>query len=156
MNSITIKKACQDDAPAILALQKAAYQSEAEIYDDDQLPPLTQTLEEMKQDLSSMVVLKAVQDKTLVGSVRARMEKGRCAIGRLIVAPDFQGRGIGTRLMEAVETAFPSETKFELFTGNKSLKNIKLYQRLGYVITRTHELSSKVSLVFMEKNQNPL
>ena len=41
------------DAAEILALQKIAYRSEAAIYDDDAIPPLTQTLAEMEADLQN-------------------------------------------------------------------------------------------------------
>lgn len=43
--------AVSEDAAAILALQKLAYQSEARLYDDYSLPPLTQTLPEMQPSL---------------------------------------------------------------------------------------------------------
>jgi 2-aminoadipate transaminase len=44
-----IDRATVEDAKEILDLQKLAYQSEAEIYNDYTIPPLTQTLEEMPQ-----------------------------------------------------------------------------------------------------------
>src|SRR5512133_126870 len=43
-------RAQKSDAPEILALQKIAYQSEAEIYGDDSLPALQQTLEDLEND----------------------------------------------------------------------------------------------------------
>ncbi len=46
------QRAEKSDAPEILALAKAAYQSEAEIYGDDNLPALQQTLEELKRTLT--------------------------------------------------------------------------------------------------------
>ena len=47
------------DADEILALQKLAYASEAALYDDESLPPLTQTLEQMQAEFDRQVVLKA-------------------------------------------------------------------------------------------------
>ena len=44
MNALTIEEAKVADAAEILALQKLAYQSEAELYGDDAIPPVTQTL----------------------------------------------------------------------------------------------------------------
>src|SRR5690348_6562545 len=41
-------RALPNDAPEILALQKIAYQSEAELYGDDSLPALQQTLPELE------------------------------------------------------------------------------------------------------------
>ena len=151
--TLQILDANPEDARNILALQKLAYQSEALLYNNDKLPPLVQTLEEMEQDIRTMTVLKAVQDREIIGSVRANRENGICRIGRLIVAPACQGRGIGTKLMQAVEDAFPLARAFELFTGDKSVRNIRLYERLGYVRTRTQVVSPGLTLVFLTKTR---
>ncbi len=47
-------RADKSDAPEILALQKIAYQSEAELYGDDSLPALQQTLEDLEDDFERM------------------------------------------------------------------------------------------------------
>jgi ribosomal protein S18 acetylase RimI-like enzyme len=148
---ITICNAEPKDAESILALQKFAYQSEAELYNDWTLPPLTQTLESLLEEFASSVVLKAVSGERIVGSVRAKVATGICAIGRLVVHPDYQGQGIGSRLLRSIESRFPDVTKYELFTGSKSEANIRLYQRHGYNISRTQALSPTVSLTFLEK-----
>jgi ribosomal protein S18 acetylase RimI-like enzyme len=148
---ITISDATPHDAAAILALQKLAYQSEARLYNDWSLPPLTQTLESLLDEFSGLIVLKAVAADQLVGSVRAKESMGTCAIGRLIVQPELQGQGIGSKLMASVESRFPNVARFELFTGSKSEANIRLYRRLGYNVARTQVLSMTVSLTYMEK-----
>jgi GNAT superfamily N-acetyltransferase len=68
-----------------------------------------------------------------------------------MVHPDHQNRGIGARLMHAIEECFREVPRFEIFTGEKSARNIHLYQRLGYRIFRTARLTDKVTLVYMEK-----
>lgn len=146
-----ISRAAPDDASEILALQKLAYQSEARLNDDWTIPPLTQTLHEIEEEFETKTVLKAVFDRKIVGSVRAVLDSGTCLIGRLIVHPGFQGKGIGTALMKEAEEAFPHARRFELFTGTRSVDNIRLYRRLGYREFREEELSPKVRLVFLEK-----
>ncbi len=128
-----------------------AYQSEAAIYDDYSIPPLTQTLEEMKNDIVQQLCLKASLAGRIVGSVRGVRNGDTCEIGRLIVHPDFQGRGIGTKLMQEIECSFKEVKRFELFTGHKSERNILLYQKLGYTIFKTERISDSLQLVFMEK-----
>ncbi|MDY0186578.1 MAG: GNAT family N-acetyltransferase [Syntrophus sp. (in: bacteria)] len=81
------------------------------------------------------------------------LRSGTCLIGRLIVHPHYQGKGIGTALMKSLEKAFPEADRFELFTGNKSMNNIRLYERLGYEAYREEDLSLDVRLVFMEKRR---
>jgi len=142
------------DAEAILDLQRTAYLSEARLYNDYSLPPLTQTLEDLQASFAGHIFLKAVVAERLVGSVRARPEKGTCHIGRLIVHPHYQGQGIGSRLMAGIEKLFPHVERFALFTGEKSAANILLYQRLGYQETKRQRISDKVVLVFMEKQND--
>ncbi len=114
-----ILRAARSDAPAILKLQKVAYQREAALYDDWAIPPLTQTLEQLDQEFDERTFLKAADGSRLIGSVRASMHEGTCEIGRLIVHPESQRRGIGTRLLLAIEAEFPSAGRFELFTGKQ-------------------------------------
>jgi ribosomal protein S18 acetylase RimI-like enzyme len=92
------------------------------------------------------------EDK-IIGSVRATLDSGTCQIGRLIVHPYCQGKGIGTLLMGEIEAAFSSAERFELFTGIKSINNIRLYQRIGYREYREEDLSPNVRIVFMEKRR---
>jgi ribosomal protein S18 acetylase RimI-like enzyme len=146
-----IVSAVVTDAAEILELQKLAYQSEAALCGDWSIPPLTQTLDEIREEFDRLTFLKACVAGRLIGSVRMSVRDGACHIGRLMVHPEFQRQGVGTRLMLAVEAELPSVRRFELFTGSRSEGNIRLYERLGYRAFRTERLSPQVDLVFMEK-----
>ncbi len=148
---LVISRAVRADAEAILALQKLAYASEARIYNDWSLPPLTQTIGSLLEEFGSSIVLIAVSSGHIVGSVRATAKSGVCLIGRLVVHPDFQGKGIGSRLLREIENDFPGVSGFELFTGSKSEGNIRLYQRHGYSVTRTQVVSERISLTYLHK-----
>lgn len=147
-----ILDATVSDAVEIIELQKRAYLSEAAIYDDYTIPPLTQTIEELVPDFRRKTILKVVDRGKIIGSVNGCMEDGACLIGRLMVHPDFRRRGIGARLMGAVEERFRAARSWELFTGELSQDNIRLYERLGYAIARRESLAgSGFSLVIMRK-----
>jgi GNAT superfamily N-acetyltransferase len=146
-----IDRATIADAAEILALQKLAYQSEAELYNDFSIPPLTQTLDELIESFARNTILKATEEGRIVGSMNGRMSKGCCLVGRLMVHPELQGKGVGTRLMGALEQEFADAAAFRLFTGEKSERNIGLYQRLGYRIYERKETPGSFAIVFMEK-----
>jgi len=148
---ILVERATASDAEEILALQKLAYRSEAEIYNDFKIPPLVQTLENIEKDFENQIFLKALMDGRIIGSVRAYSKEGACYIGRLIVHPDFQNRGIGTKLMNEIEGIFTTCKRFELFTGVRSEKNLYLYQKLGYKIFKTANITDQTTIVFLEK-----
>ena len=99
---VTIVQAREVDAASILELQKLAYQSEAALYNDWSIPPLTQSLASMQEEFAAATVLKAELDAQLVGSVRARATAGACAIGRLIVHPQFRSIGLSTWLVRTM------------------------------------------------------
>ena len=146
-----IVDASSDDAEAILALQKLAYASEARRYDDWTIPPLVETLDSVRRQIAEHVVLKAVVDGRLAGSVRGVVTDGVCEVCRLSVDPALQRHGIGSALLVAIEARFPGVEAFELFTGNRSVENLRLYDRHGYRHARTKVLSPAVSLVFLRK-----
>src|SRR5208282_1318365 len=145
-----IKTAIIEDAETILALQRLAYQSEAANYDFT-IRPLTETLEDIRDRFHDRRFLKAIEDAQIVGSVRAFQDEGACHVERLVVHPDYQRRGIGMALLNMIETCFPSANRFELFAGQKSESNIRLYERAGYRAVRQERVNEKVSFVVMEK-----
>jgi hypothetical protein len=55
--------------------------------------------------------------------------------------------------MEQIESCFGQAQRFELFTGQKSERNIHLYERLGYKIFKSEEINGTLSFVFMEKRK---
>lgn len=150
-----IERAKAEDMKEILQLQKIAYISEAEIYDDYSIPPLIQTKDEIKEEFKNHVFLKAVSENKIIGSVRAHMINSKtCYIGRLIVHPDFQNQGIGTQLMDEIEEIFRECERFELITGHNSKKNIYIYKKRGYKLFKTEKLTNNLNLVYLEKINN--
>ena len=139
------------DAEAILDLQHLCYQSEAAIYGDDSIAPLLETLDQIKAEFERQVFLKATENERVVGSVRAYTENETCYIGRLIVHPDSQNQGIGTKLLLSVEATFMSIRRFELFTGDRSQKNLALYRKLDYREFKREKMNDKLTLVCLEK-----
>ncbi|MBF9128350.1 GNAT family N-acetyltransferase [Plantactinospora sp. S1510] len=154
-SSVIVAPAGGADAGEILTVQRAAYVSEAQRYRQPMLPPLTETLDELRAVLADGgIVLAARLGTRLVGAVRARIEDGTGHIGRLAVAPDLHGRGIGSSLLRAAEDACPAPVRrFELFTGADSEDNVRLYRRHGYVVFAHRSIDTGPGLVYLEKHR---
>lgn len=146
-----ISKVSMEELPEILALQYLAYQSEAKLCNCSKIPPLTQTLKDLQQEFVLGVFLKAVDAQgVIVGSVRAYVEQGTLYIGKLMVKPELQGQGIGSRLLAEIEKIMP-QPRYELFTSGKSLQNIKLYERLGYKYFKEQVILPELKLIYLQK-----
>lgn len=138
-------------AGELLTLQRAAYVTEAQLYDDPRLPALTQTLDQLVAELTDSSCTAAYDGPRLVGAVRTREANRTLHIGRLTVVPDRQGLGIGSRLLTAAEagTRLPEAT---LFTGHLSAANLRLYRRHGYAERSRELLRPGVELVHLVKS----
>ena len=146
-----IIKADKGDLSEILDLQYLAYQSEARLFNNKDIPPLKQTLVDVENEYQRGIILKALdEDKTIIGSVRAFCDNGTVYIGKLIVHPSKQGQGIGTQLLLEMEKQYPKQ-RYELFTSTRSEKNIALYKKLGYKIFCEKQVTEELRFVYMEK-----
>lgn len=139
------------DLKAILDLQKACYLEEAELYNDFLIPPLIQTLESITFEYIKGIILKIESNGRIVGSVRGIADSKTCKIGKLIVDKEFRHQGLGTKLTSAIERLFKHVRRFELFTGHKSVRNLSLYQKLGYKEFKRESVNDKLEFVFLEK-----
>lgn len=153
--SVTISPAREDDAERILKLQYLCYQSEAELYGDYSIEPLTQTLDALRAELARGCVLVARLGEEVVGSVRGSVDAdGSAVIGKLIVHPRMQRHGLGGRLLRAIEGALAAEghaKRYRLFTGHRSEGSLGLYRKLGYETVGTEQVSRRLSLITLEK-----
>ena len=179
IDKILYLRADLSDAPEILALQKVAYQSEAEIYGDDSLPALQQTLEDLKDDFErrpqreatvlgargardasaagpdQIVFLKAVVNGKIIGSVRGYAVDSTAYLSRLIVHPYFRKRGIGRRVLDEIEQAFPGVTRFETKTGHQSKRNLFQLAQRGYQTFKTEPFTPAITWVCLQKDRQP-
>lgn len=124
---------------------------EARLFDDQDIPPLKQTLADVENEYQKGIILKALDDhKIIIGSVRAFCDNGTVYIGKLMVHPKMQKKGIGTKLLLEIEKKYPNQ-RYELFTSTKNEKNIALYERLGYKIFDEKQAGEELRFVYMEK-----
>jgi len=142
------------DVAEILALQKIAYQSEAELYGDDSLPAMHQTMAEIEEEFGRAVFMKAVVNGKIVGSIRGGADGATARFTRCIVHPYFQKRGIGRRLIDEIERVWPPEiTRFEAVAGHKSKRRLYVYGQLGYQPFKTEPFLPNINWVILQKER---
>lgn len=152
---IEIRIATEQDLERILELQKAAFHGQALIYNDFNLPPLTQTIDELKAEARLKTIYKLVGGGEIIASVRCSVEDDTLYIEKLIVDPDFQNRGIGISIMHEIEGRYSHVVnKYALFTGDKSKRNLHIYKKLGYKEIRRERTDNGYELIYMEKSRD--
>lgn len=129
-----LRPATTADAGELLTLQRACWVQEQLANPGTRIPALHEDLGDLLAWLEEWTTLVVRSGGRLVAAVRGRLVEGTTwDVGRLMVAPDLQGRGLGRELLAAIEAAAPVEAeRYVLFTGAGSARNLAMYRRAGY------------------------
>lgn len=149
IHGLSLAPAAASDLAELLVLQRCCWLQEAMVNQSLDIPALRESLDDVRLWAASWRVWTVRLHHRLVAAVRARAADGVWEIGRLMVAPDLAGQGIGRWLLVHAESQAPEgTTSFAMVTGARSTRNIDLYERAGYRITA---LSGRTDTVYLSK-----
>jgi tRNA (guanine37-N1)-methyltransferase len=134
LDDVEIRLVEPSDAGELLVLQRACWVQEEHDNPGVRIPALHESYDDVRGWIARDTVLVARSGGRLVGAVRASLQDDHTwDIGRLMVAPDLAGRGLGRTLLGRIEAAAPAGvTTYSLFTGAGSLRNQRIYKKAGY------------------------
>ena len=136
LGDLDVRPAVPADAGELYTLQRACWLQEMEANPGVEIPALRESLDDVRRWLGEWTVrvVREPSSGRLVGAVRGRVDRhGEWDIGRIMVAPDLQGRGLGRALLELVEALAPADvTTYVLFTGAGSADNLRMYKKAGF------------------------
>ncbi|MEV4426041.1 bifunctional NAD(P)H-dependent oxidoreductase/GNAT family N-acetyltransferase [Streptomyces sp. NPDC049602] len=128
-----VRRLTPDDAPEVTVLQRCCWVDEALANDTLAVPALHESPQQIRDWLATWHAMGLWRDGRLLGMARARRIGTDWQVGRLCVAPDLRGQGLGRWLLRTVESAAePNCSQAVLFTGAQSRRNIALYESEGY------------------------
>jgi tRNA (guanine37-N1)-methyltransferase len=132
-DDVEVRLVVPADAGELFVLQRACWVQEMHDNPGVRIPPLHESYDELRSWIARDTVLVARSAGRLVGAVRASLDGESWEIGRLMVAPDLAGRGLGRTLLERIEALAPDgATTYGLFTGAGSARNQRIYKKAGY------------------------
>lgn len=131
-----IERAVPSDAPELLTLQRACWVQEALANPGVHIPALHESLDDVRAWMDEWDTYVVRRAGRLVAAVRGRLDgddDSAWDIGRIMVAPDLQGQGLGKALLEHIEAVAPARaTSYVLFTGAGSERNLRMYKKAGF------------------------
>ena len=131
--ALDVSPATRADAGELFTLTRACWLQELWANPGVTIPALEESFDDLLASLDDWTTFVARAGGRLVGSSRGRAEGAAWDVGRVMVAPDLQGRGLGRYLLTLIEEAAPAEvTSYQLFTGAGSVDNIRMYKKAGY------------------------
>ncbi|WP_419817400.1 GNAT family N-acetyltransferase [Glaciibacter flavus] len=157
MTDFEIVAATGIDAAELLVLTRACWVQEAIENDTLDIPALNESLAQVRSDLERWDTYIVRRGGRLVASVRGRLavepDGGSVwEIGRLMVAPDLQGAGLGRRLLDFIVGVAPDDARgFSLYTGARSMRNQRMYQAAGFVLRL--DLTAPPSAVILTRDR---
>jgi tRNA (guanine37-N1)-methyltransferase len=132
---LEIRPATRADAGELFTLTRACWLQEMWANPGALVPALEESFEDAVRGLEDWTTFVALAGGRIVGSVRGKLVGDGTVwdVGRVMVAPDLQGRGLGRHLLELIEEEAPAEaTSYELWTGARSVDNLRMYKKAGY------------------------
>ena len=136
------------EAPALLELQRAAYQVEADLIGFQGIPALYESLEELQSTPETFYG--TYQNQVLIGAVSYRLRDTILDIHRLVVAPNYFRQGIARGLLEYLFKAHADIEKSVVQTGSQNAPALALYQSLGFTIQAEIALSKDIKVTRFE------
>ncbi|THD75333.1 MAG: GNAT family N-acetyltransferase [Phenylobacterium sp.] len=130
MSAAGMRPASAEDAPAIRELTRAAYAKWVPLIGREPKPMTADYEAAVRRHRFDLIHDEGV----LVGLIETIEEPDQLLIENVAVAPAFQGRGLGRRLMAQAEAVAHAAgyDRIRLYTNQRFTDNIALYLRLGY------------------------
>ena len=132
MNDVALRRAGPADAAAVRALARLAFAKWVPVIGREPTPMTADYEQAVREHRIDLVEIEG----TLAALIEMIPKPDHVLIETLAVAPEFQGRGLGTRLLahaEAVAVEAGHDT-LRLYTNQEFTENIALYRRRGYAI----------------------
>ena len=147
LDGIDITPATLGDAGELHVLQLACWVQEQHDNPGVTIPALHESYDDVRAWIVRDTVLVARSAGRLVGAVRGSLDGEVWEIGRLMVAPDLAGRGLGRTLLGRIEELAPdAATSYALFTGAGSERNQRIYRKAGYRLRGAADLAGAVQM----------
>jgi N-acetylglutamate synthase-like GNAT family acetyltransferase len=156
LTSLRISPVDSIDIEEFLQMQKSSYEDKAVAYNDYLFTALTEDQDELEKEIHSKLILKAVANNRIVGSIRAYVVDSTCRIEKLWVVPDVRNHGIGEELVTNVERQFRKPKLLEVAVADKCSVTLGFFKHLGFRTHHVEHLNDKLTIDFLRKQNGAM
>lgn len=158
---IELKLVTKDEAECLHRLQEEAFMPLYEKYQDDDTSPAKESLERVTEKIAdpNSDFYFIVVNGEKVGGARVRANLGQQNfkninwISPIFIIPEYQNKGIASRVMERIFNIYPDTIEWRLKTIKQETGNCHLYEKMGFVRTGEDiKVNEKMTLVHYVKN----
>jgi len=135
----------------LFELQKASYLVEAKLINFFDIPPLKETMEELKH--CGELFLGYFEDEKLAGALSYTIDGEELTICRMVVHPNHFRKGIAQRLLAEVEKNNKELKVFKVSTGKDNSPAKRLYLKNDYQLFEDFEVVPGLYISNFEKRR---
>jgi len=143
-----VRNAVEEDIPAIQEITKEAFKMYAKGAGiKEPIAALSENYKNIKKDIDTKFFIVAVLNGEIVGSVRVEIKPDNTAyLSRFGVGIEYQNKGVGKILMNAVDTKMVELgiKNLYLHTASRLLSLVRFYYGRGFYIDSTNKESGYI------------
>lgn len=150
---IELRQASEEDADAIRELTRTAYAKWVPAIGREPKPMGADYRAALRRHRFDLLFVNG----TLAALIETIDQTDRLLVENVAVSPDFQRRGLGSRLMRHAEEIARSlgRERIWLYTNRRFTGNVELYGRLGYAVDSEEPIDAGMVRVNMSKRIPP-
>jgi ribosomal protein S18 acetylase RimI-like enzyme len=145
---LEIRRTLIEEAEEILNIQKEAFLADLEIYKDYETSPATEPIKKLLYKINKNFHYTILINNKIIGGAELRFDSDtECYINRIFMLPEFQNKGLGTKIMNHFDMDFPHIKKWTLCTPHLNFRNHGFYEKLGYKKVGEHNVKEGLNLI---------
>ncbi|MBL4953084.1 GNAT family N-acetyltransferase [Neobacillus sp. OS1-32] len=150
---IKIARTKMKEAAPLLKIQKQAFQADLKKYRDYDSSPAAESLDFFIYRMGHSLHYTVYLDGKMAGGIcLVKISDDHFRLFRVFLSPEFQNKGLGTRILKMLEKQYPEVTKWSLDTPKDHARNRRFYEKFGYQQTGEFKVNNRLTLIEYEKN----
>jgi RimJ/RimL family protein N-acetyltransferase len=149
---VSIKKTKLDEIEDLLAIQKEVFAEDYALYEDHDSTPVNETTEKLIENIERFFHFTIWLDNDIIGAIDIRpLDDKRLRLSKLFLRNEYQNKGLGSKIIQLMESEFPLIKDWSLYTPYLNNRNHHFYEKLGYIKIGEVQVTEKLQLFKYEK-----